>query len=154
MMHMMWLRFMIVKVIILNDVILPTIGSVGGFGGEKDDVVTYFSFNSFVSPSTIYKYDILENQTDLLWKPEIDISILISLKQSRSFFTSKDGTEIPMFIIHKKNIKLDGNNPTMLYGYGGFDISLTPGFSISRMILLENGGVYAMANLRGGWRVW
>ena len=133
----------------LNDVILPTIGSVGGFGGEKDDVVTYFSFNSFVSPSTIYKYDILENQTDLLWKPEIDIDF-DQFETKQVFFTSKDGTEIPMFIIHKKNIKLDGNNPTMLYGYGGFDISLTPGFSISRMILLENGGVYAMANLRGG----
>ncbi len=133
----------------LNDVTLPTIGSIGGFGGEKEDVVTYFSFNSFVSPSTIYKYDILKNQTELFWKPEMDIDF-DQFETKQVFFTSKDVTKAPMFIIHKKNIKLDGNNPTMLYGYGGFDISLTPGFSISRMILLENGGVYAMANLRGG----
>ncbi|MCW3786547.1 prolyl oligopeptidase family serine peptidase [Plebeiibacterium sediminum] len=133
----------------LNEVDLPTIGSVGGFGGEKDDVVTYYSFNSFVSPSTVYKYNILENKAELFWKPEIDID-LDQFETKQVFYTSKDGTKVPMFIIHKKNIKLDGNNPTMLYGYGGFDISLTPGFSISRMILLENGGVYAMANLRGG----
>ncbi len=133
----------------LNDVALPSVGSVAGFNGEKEDTITYFSFNSFVSPSTIYKYDILNNKTSLFWKPDIDVD-LDQFVTKQVFFTSKDGTKIPMFIVHKKGLELDGTNPTMLYGYGGFDISLTPIFSVSRMVLLENGGIYAMANLRGG----
>ncbi len=133
----------------LYDVALPTIGSVGGFGGEKEDQVTYFSFNSFVYPSAIYKYNIAENKTELYWKPEIDINFE-KYETKQVFFESKDGTKVPMFIVHKKGLKLDGTNPTLLYGYGGFNISLTPSFSVSRMVLLENGGVYAMVNLRGG----
>ncbi|GAF03976.1 prolyl endopeptidase [Saccharicrinis fermentans DSM 9555 = JCM 21142] len=133
----------------LYNVDLPTIGSVDGFVGEKDDEECYFSFNSFVYPSAIYKYNVVKNTTELFWKPEIDIDFdLYETKQV--FFESKDGTKVPMFIVYKKGLELDGNNPTMLYGYGGFNISLTPSFSVSRMVLLENGGVYAMVNLRGG----
>ncbi|WP_143525077.1 prolyl oligopeptidase family serine peptidase [Labilibacter marinus] len=144
----------VVKVFDLNgkhlyNVDLPSIGSVGGFGGEKEDEVTYFSFNSFVYPSAIYKYNIAKNTTELYWKPEIDIDF-DQYETKQVFFTSKDGTKVPMFIVHKKGISLDGNNPTMLYGYGGFNISLTPTFSLSRMVLLENDGIYAMVNLRGG----
>lgn len=133
----------------LYNVDLPAIGSVGGFSGKKEDTETYFSFNSFVYPSAIYKYDVAANKTELYWKPEIDIDF-DQYETKQVFFTSKDGTQVPMFIVHKKGLVLDGNNPTMLYGYGGFNISLTPSFSLSRMILLENGGVYAMVNLRGG----
>ena len=133
----------------LYNVDLPTIGSVGGFNGKKEDTETYFSFNSFVYPSAIYKYDVATNKTEPYWKPEIDIDF-DQYETKQVFFTSKDGTKVPMFIVHKKGLVLDGNNPTMLYGYGGFNISLTPSFSLSRMILLENGGVYAMVNLRGG----
>ena len=133
----------------LYDVDLPAIGSVGGFGGEKEDNVTYFYFNSFVYPSAIYKYNIANNKAELFWKPDIDIDFN-AYETKQVFYTSKDGTQVPMFIVHKKGLELDGTNPTLLYGYGGFNISLTPSFSVSRMILLENGGVYAMANLRGG----
>ncbi|WP_430936274.1 prolyl oligopeptidase family serine peptidase [Saccharicrinis sp. 156] len=133
----------------LYDVELPAIGSVGGFGGKKGDMETYFSFNSFVYPSAIYKYNIAENKTELFWEPDIDIDF-DQYETKQVFFRSKDGTKVPMFIVHKKGLELDGTNPTMLYGYGGFNISLTPSFSVSRMVLLENGGVYAMVNLRGG----
>lgn len=133
----------------LYDVDLPSIGSAGGFYGKKDDKETYFSFTSFVYPSAVYKYDVVNNKTSLFWKPEVDIDF-DQYETKQVFFNSKDGTKIPMFITYKKGLKLDGTNPTMLYGYGGFNISLTPSFSVSRMVLLENGGVYAMVNLRGG----
>jgi prolyl oligopeptidase len=133
----------------LYDVDLPSIGSAGGFYGKKDDEETYFSFTSFVYPSAVYKYDVVNNKTSLFWKPEVDIDF-DQYETKQVFFNSKDGTKIPMFITYKKGLKLDGTNPTMLYGYGGFNISLTPSFSVSRMVLLENGGVYAMVNLRGG----
>jgi len=131
------------------DIELPSIGSINGFGGEKEDDVTYFSFTSFVYPSTIYKYTIANNKVELFWKPNVDIDF-DQYVTKQVFYTSKDGTQVPMFIVHKKDILLDGTNPSMLYGYGGFNISLTPNFSVSRMILLENNGVFAMANLRGG----
>ncbi|WP_142531465.1 prolyl oligopeptidase family serine peptidase [Saccharicrinis carchari] len=133
----------------LYNVDLPAIGSVAGFSGKREDTETYFSFNSFVYPSAIYKYDVTSNNTELYWQPDIDIDFS-QYETKQVFFTSKDGTQVPMFIVHKKGLVLDGNNPTMLYGYGGFNISLTPSFSLSRMVLLENGGVYAMVNLRGG----
>ncbi len=133
----------------LYDVELPSIGSIGGFGGEKEDEETYFVFTSFVYPSAIYKYNIADNTSELYWKPELGIDFE-QYTTKQVFFTSKDGTKIPMFITHKKGLKLDGNNPTMLYGYGGFNVSLTPSFSVSRMVLLENKGIYAMVNLRGG----
>ncbi len=133
----------------MHDVELPTIGSVGGFSGKKEDNETFFSFNSFVYPSAIYKYNIAENKSELYWKPQIDIEF-DNYETKQVFFESKDGTKVPMFLIHKKGLELDGSNPTFLYGYGGFNISLTPSFSVSRMVLLENGGIFAMVNLRGG----
>ncbi len=133
----------------LYDVDLPMVGSALGFKGEKDDVEIYFAFDSFVSPSTIYKYTIEENKVELYWSPKIDIDF-DQYETKQVFYSSNDDTKIPMFIVHKKGLKLDGSNPTLLYGYGGFDISLTPYFSISRMILLENNCVFALANLRGG----
>ncbi len=137
------------KGLYLYDVNLPMIGSVSGFYGENDDVDIYFSFDSFVSPSTIYKYNIENNKVELFWTPKMDIDFN-QYETKQVFYTSKDGTKIPIFIVHKKGLKLDGSNPTLLYGYGGFDISLTPYFSISRMVLLENNCVFAIANLRGG----
>ncbi|TLX75023.1 S9 family peptidase [Labilibacter sediminis] len=132
-----------------HDINLPALGSVYGFSGDIEDEETYFTFTSFVYPSAVYKYDIKTNTSSLFWKPELDIDFDQYITK-QVFYESKDGTKVPMFIVHKKGIKLDGNNPTQLYGYGGFNISLTPTFSISRMILLENGGVFAMANIRGG----
>ena len=128
---------------------MPGYGTVGGFFGEKDDKVLFYSFTSFTSPATIYKYDIATGKSEVYKKPEVKFNPdLYETKQV--FYPSKDGTKVPMFIIHKKGVKLDGTNPTMLYGYGGFNISLTPSFSASRIALLENGGIYAVANLRGG----
>ena len=128
---------------------LPAPGSLGGFSGKKDDNIAFFSFTSFTYPSTIFKFDVRDNQYEPYFKSDVDFDP--ELYETRQiFYTSKDGTRVPMFIVHKKGIELDGNNPTLLYGYGGFNASLTPGFSVSRLILLENGGVYAMANLRGG----
>jgi prolyl oligopeptidase len=133
----------------LNKVELPTIGTVGGFSGEKDDKETFFTFTSFTYPPTIYHYDVPGNKVTLFRKTEVDINT-DAFETKQVFYTSKDGTKVPMFIVHKKGLKLDGTNPTYLYAYGGFNISLTPSFSISNMLWLENGGVYAMPNLRGG----
>jgi len=133
----------------LNEITLPGIGSLGGFTGIKNDSIAFYSFSSFIFPSTIYKYNIASNQSEVYIKPDIDFDV-DSYETKQVFYTSKDGTKIPMFITHKKGIALNGQNPTMLYGYGGFNISLTPTFSTSRLILLENGGIYAQPNLRGG----
>ncbi len=128
---------------------LPALGSLGGFSGNKDDNVAFFSFSSFNFPGTIFKFDINTNTYEEYFAPDLDFTPSdYEIKQV--FYTSKDGTQVPMFIVHKKGIELNGQNPTLLYGYGGFNSSLTPGFSLSRLILLENGGVYVMANLRGG----
>ena len=128
---------------------LPGQGSVGGFGGKWDDETLYYSFTSYINPGTIYNYDI-KNGTSELYKtsgvqfnPEEFVS-------KQVFYTSKDGTKIPMMITHKKGLDLNGKNPTMLYGYGGFNISLTPSFSTSNIVWMENGGIYAVPNLRGG----
>lgn len=128
---------------------LPSKGSVGAFTGEKDDSYLFYTFTSFVTPGNIFKYNIKQNQSELFWKPDIDVD-LSQFEEKQIFFTSKDGTKVPLFIVHKKGVALDGNNPTLLYGYGGFNINLTPSFSTSRLIFLENGGIYALANLRGG----
>ncbi len=128
---------------------LPTMGSLGGFSGNKDDNTAFFSFTSFNFPTTIFKFDVSNNTWEEYFAPNLDFNPSdFEIKQI--FYSSKDGTKVPMFIVHKKGLTLDGNNPTLLYGYGGFNASLTPGFSLSRLILLENGGVYVMANLRGG----
>ena len=128
---------------------LPALGSLGGFSGDKDNNIAFFSFTSFNFPATIYRFDVNTNTYETYFAPEIDFNPAdYEIKQV--FYTSKDGTRVPMFIVHKKGIELNGKNPTLLYGYGGFNASMTPGFSVSRLILLENGGIYALANIRGG----
>ena len=133
----------------LSEITLPGIGTIGGFSGKKNDNIAFYAYTSFTFPTTIFKYDINSNKTEVYKKPDIDFKV-DDYETKQVFYPSKDGTQIPMFIIHKKDLKLDGTNPTMLYGYGGFNISLTPSFSLSRLVFLENGGVYAIANLRGG----
>ena len=132
-----------------REVDLPGIGSVSGFGAKRDDKDLYYSFTSFTSPSTIYHYDIASGKSTLYIQPKVDFDP-DAYETKQIFYTSKDGTKVPMFIVHKKGIKLDGNNPTMLYAYGGFNVSLTPSFSAFRVAWLEQGGVYAQPNLRGG----
>ncbi|MBC5993918.1 prolyl oligopeptidase family serine peptidase [Pontibacter cellulosilyticus] len=133
----------------LNNVELPTLGTVSGFGGDKENKETFFTFTSFTYPPTIYRYDVANNKVTQFRKTEVKVDT-DAFETKQVFYTSKDGTKVPMFIVHKKGLKLDGTNPTYLYAYGGFNISLTPSFSIANMLWLENGGVYAMPNLRGG----
>lgn len=128
---------------------LPGLGTAGGFGGKVDELETYYTYASYIYPSTIFKYDIRTGKS-VLYKSS-NVKFDPSQYESKQvFYTSKDGTKVPMIITHKKGIKLDGKNPLMLYGYGGFSISLTPSFSISNLVFMEYGGVYAVANLRGG----
>jgi prolyl oligopeptidase len=133
----------------IGELELPTVGSFGGFSGKKDESLAFFSFSSYTFPSTIYKYDASANTYELYFQPDIDFDPE-AYETRQVFYPSKDGTMIPMFITHKKGLKLDSNNPTLLYGYGGFNASMTPGFSVARLILLENDGIYAVANIRGG----
>ncbi|MGB3073994.1 MAG: prolyl oligopeptidase family serine peptidase [Chitinophagales bacterium] len=128
---------------------MPGFGTVAGFTGEKDDKVLFYSFTSFTTPSTIYKYDIATGASEVYKKPEVKFNP-DNYETKQVFYPSKDGTKVPMFIVYKKGMKLNGENPTLLYGYGGFNIPLTPNFNPSRMVLLENGGIYVVANLRGG----
>jgi prolyl oligopeptidase len=132
-----------------REIELPGIGSAGGFGGWWEDKEVYYSFTSFTYPSTIFKYDIASGISTEYIRPQVAFTPE-EFETKQVFYTSKDGTKIPMFIVHKKGIELNGNNPTWLYAYGGFNISLTPSFSTSRIVWLENGGVYAQPNLRGG----
>lgn len=132
-----------------NEVQLPILGMASGFGGKKEDTFVFFSITSFTTPATIFRYDIPTSQITLFRKPEIDFPADNYITK-QVFYYSKDGTRIPMFITHRKDIKLDGTNPTLLYGYGGFNASMTPNFGVGRLIWLEQGGVYAVANLRGG----
>jgi prolyl oligopeptidase len=134
---------------LIRNVELPGVGSVGGFGAKKDEKELYYSFTNYVVPGSIYKYNIAEGTSELYRKPEIDFNPE-NFESKQVFYTSKDGTKIPMIITHKKGLKLDGKNPTILYGYGGFNISLTPSFSITNAVWMEQGGVYAVPNLRGG----
>jgi len=133
----------------LHEVALPGIGSLGGFSGKMDDNTAFYSFTSFNYPSTSFKYSIAENVSEVFYTPEVDFDAE-AYETKQVFYSSKDGTEIPMFLVHKKGLKLDGSNPTLLYGYGGFNISMTPGFSTTRAVWLEQGGVFALANIRGG----
>jgi prolyl oligopeptidase len=130
------------------EVVLPTFGSVS-FSGDKDDKEIFYSFTSFTFPNTIYKFDIEGNKSEKYLAPQIKFKAEDYVTE-QVFYPSKDGTKIPMFLTCKKGIAKDGNNPVYLYGYGGFNISLNPGFSTSRIPFLENGGIYAQANLRGG----
>lgn len=133
----------------LGEIQLPGVGSSGGFSSRKEEKELYFRFTNYHTPSVIYKYDVESRQSELYWEPSIDF-VSSDFVSKQIFYTSKDGTEVPMIITHKKGINYDGANPTILYGYGGFNVSLTPSFSISRAVWLEQGGVYAVANLRGG----
>ncbi len=132
-----------------GDLNLPGIGTMAGFNGLKDDNIAFYGYTSFTYPTTIYKFDIEKNESTVFRAPEIDFDPS-AYETKQEFYKSKDGTMIPMFIVHKKGLRMDGTNPTLLYGYGGFNVSLTPGFSPTRLILLEQGGVFAMPNLRGG----
>ena len=133
----------------VKNVELPGIGTAGGFGGKRRDTEAFYSYSSFNAPPTIYRYDFKSGKSEIFRKSDVKFdSNDYAVKQV--FYNSKDGTKIPMFIVHKKGIKLDGNNPTLLYAYGGFNISMTPAFSVSRIAWMEMGGVYAVANLRGG----
>ncbi|AEV33219.1 serine protease, S9A family peptidase [Owenweeksia hongkongensis DSM 17368] len=132
-----------------KEIELPALGSAGGFGGRMEDTVLYYSFTNYVYPSTIFKYNIADGTSEVYKKSGVKFDPA-NYESKQVFYTSKDGTKIPMIITHKKGLKLDGTNPTYLYGYGGFNVSLTPSFSTSTIVLLENGGIMAVANLRGG----
>lgn len=133
----------------IREVNLPGLGSVGGFGGRKDDTETFYTYTSYTNPGSIYRYDVTAGQSTLFREPKVAFDpALYETKQV--FFPSKDGTRVPLMIVGKKGMVLDGSNPTILYGYGGFNVSQTPGFSVSTIAWLERGGVYAVANLRGG----
>ncbi len=133
----------------VREVKLPGIGAAGGFGGKRFDTETFYSYSSYNAPPTIYRYDMKTGKSELFRESKVAFNPN-DYEVKQVFYKSKDGTRVPMFIVHKKGIKLDGNNPTLLYGYGGFNISQTPAFSVSRMVWMEMGGVYAVANLRGG----
>jgi prolyl oligopeptidase len=133
----------------VRDVQFPTIGTAGGFGGKRTDTETFYAFSSFAVPPSIYRYDLITGQSTLLQQAKVDFNPS-DYETKQVFYSSKDGTKVPMFICHRRGLKLDANNPTLLYGYGGFNIPLTPTFSISRLGWMEMGGVFAMPNLRGG----
>ncbi len=132
-----------------KEIELPAPGSAGGFYGKREETELFYSFTSFTYPSTIFKYDIATGKSEVFYQPELAFDPS-AYEAKQVFFKSKDSTDVPMFVVHKKGLKLDGKNPTLIYGYGGFNISLSPYFSTSNIILLENGGVHAMVNLRGG----
>src|SRR5579859_1793148 len=132
-----------------REIEMPGIGTANGFGGKENDREVYYSFTSFIYPPTIFKYDIAGGKSTVYEKPKVDFKPE-DYETKQVFYNSKDGTKIPMFITYKKGLELNGRNPTLLYAYGGFNISLTPGFSTSRIVWLENGGVFAQPNLRGG----
>jgi prolyl oligopeptidase len=134
---------------LVREVDLPGIGSAGGFAGKRSDTETFYSFTSFTTPGTVYRYDMITGESTVFRQPKMKFDPA-QFETKQIFYTSKDGTRVPMFITHRKGLKLNGRNPTYLYGYGGFNISLTPSFSASLMAWLEMGGVYAMPNLRGG----
>jgi prolyl oligopeptidase len=133
----------------VREVVLPGIGSAGGFGGRREDTETFYSFTSFTTPPTIYRYDMVSGESSVFRQPTVAFNP-DDYETKQVFYASKDGTQVPMFITYKKGLQLDGNNPTYLYGYGGFNVSLTPSFSVSNLVWMELGGVYAMPNLRGG----
>jgi prolyl oligopeptidase len=133
----------------VRDVQLPGIGTAGGFGGKRSDTETFYSFAGFTSPTRIYRYDIASGKSTLFKEAKVAFNP-DDYSTKQVFYTSKDGTRVPMFIVHKKSLVNDGSNPTLLYGYGGFNISVTPTFSVTNLVWMEMGGVYAVANIRGG----
>ncbi|WP_209401475.1 prolyl oligopeptidase family protein [Pseudozobellia sp. WGM2] len=134
---------------LVREVKLPGVGSASGFGGKKENKEFYFSFTNYIMPGSSYKYDVETGEYEPYWTPEIDFNPK-DYESKQIFYDSKDGTKVPMIITYKKGLELNGKNPTILYGYGGFNISLTPSFSIVNAVWLEQGGVYAVPNLRGG----
>ena len=132
-----------------RDITLPTLGTVGGFSGRRHDKEGFYAFTSFTYPSTVYRFDFTTGKSSVFKRPKVDFKP-DDFETKQVFFKSKDGTNIPMFLVSKKGLKLDGQNPALLYGYGGFDISLTPSFGVQTLTWLEMGGIYALANLRGG----
>ena len=133
----------------LRTVELPGIGTAGGFGGRREQRYTFYSYTSYATPATIYRYDVATGKSTVFRQPNVKFHPE-DYETRQVFYSSKDGTRVPMFITSKKGLKLDGTNPTLLYGYGGFDVPLTPGFSVGSLVWMEMGGVYAVANLRGG----
>ncbi len=134
---------------LIREVKLPGIGSAGGFGGKDEEKELYFNFSNYYTPGSSYKFDVESGEYEQYWKPQIDYNP-DDYESTQIFYTSKDGTKVPMIITHKKGLELNGKNPTILYGYGGFNVNLTPGFSIINAVWMEQGGVYAVPNLRGG----
>ena len=134
---------------LVRNIELPGVGSVGGFNAKKEEKEVYYTFTNYVTSGSIYKFNIAEGSSEVYRKSKIDFDSE-NYESKQIFYTSKDGTKVPMIITHKKGLKLDGKNPTILYGYGGFNISLTPSFSITNAVWMEQGGVYAVPNLRGG----
>lgn len=133
-----------------NEIVLPGLGNAGGFGGLNDDKFVFYSYTSFNSPPTIYKYDIASRKSSVFRTVDIPGFKADDYEVKQVFFKSKDGTQVPMFLTYKKGLKLNGQNPTILYGYGGFNITTNPGFSALRIALLEQGVIWASANIRGG----
>lgn len=134
---------------LIREINLPGIGSASGFSGEKDQTELYFSFSNYYTPMSRFKYNVNSGDYLKFWKPEIDFNSS-NYESKQIFYSSKDGTKVPMIITYKKGTKLDGKNPTILYGYGGFNISQTPGFRVTNAVWLEQGGIYAVPNIRGG----
>jgi prolyl oligopeptidase len=134
---------------LIREINLPGIGTASGFGGKMKDKELYFSFTNYTTPGTTYRFTPMEGNSTVYVQPKVDFKS-DDYVSKQVFYTSKDGTKVPMIITHKKGIILDGNNPTILYGYGGFNVSLTPSFSIANAVWLEMGGIYVVANLRGG----
>ncbi|MFC4220727.1 prolyl oligopeptidase family serine peptidase [Flagellimonas marina] len=134
---------------LVREVNLPGVGSANGFGGKKKEKEFYFSFTNYSTPGSLYKYNVETGEYEQYWQPQIDFNPE-DYESKQVFYTSKDGTQVPMIITYKKGLELNGKNPTILYGYGGFNISLTPSFSIVNAVWMEQGGVYAVPNLRGG----
>ncbi len=134
---------------LVRTVELPGIGAAAGFGGKPDDPETFYAFTGFTTPTSIYRYDVATGESTLFRRPSVGFNPDDYVTR-QVFYTSKDGTRVPMFITHKKGLELDGSAPTLLYGYGGFNIAITPGFSVGNLVWLEMGGVYASANIRGG----
>ena len=134
---------------LIREVELPGVGDAAGFGAKKVDTELYYTFQNYTTPGSIYQYDFAKGESSLYWKPAIDFNS-DDYESKQVFYHSKDGTKVPMIITYKKGTELNGKNPTILYGYGGFNISMTPGFSTPNVVWLKNGGVYAVANMRGG----
>ncbi|WP_427854617.1 prolyl oligopeptidase family serine peptidase [Flavobacterium pygoscelis] len=134
---------------LIRQIELPGVGTAGGFGGKKKENILYYSFTNYITPGSTYSFDAKTGISSIYQRPKVDFKSE-QYESKQVFYTSKDGTKIPMIITHKKGLKLDGKNPTILYAYGGFNISLTPSFSIANAVWMENGGVYAVPNLRGG----